>query len=366
MIKTRRLVFNNEQNIPRASTLDGKEYSINEMSDGEKTILYFIIHVLNAKPNSFIVIDEPENHLHYDACITLWNKLEKERKDCTFLYLSHSIDFTLSRNNTTFIWNKNFIFPDKWDIETINDNDLPKKVYLEILGTVPPILYCEGEADSLDKKFYSVIYPGFIIKECGSCNIVKQYKISIQKLGLEKNKDIYAIVDRDLKSEDEIAKCYTKHDIHVLKVLEVENMFFVTELASAMFGEHFEDFKKDYFVLCKRMKNIMINERLKNVLQLKLNQISTKTFMENYETDVNIQLTLENVKIEKEKIESEFESIIDKQDYEKGLVVFDLKNSLFELADRFIPLYKEKALEHLNKDRNLCKLLAIKYIGLPQ
>ncbi|WP_054777584.1 ATP-binding cassette domain-containing protein [Lacticaseibacillus saniviri] len=37
-----------------------KEYSINELSDGEKSILFYIGNVIMAKEESYIVIDEPE------------------------------------------------------------------------------------------------------------------------------------------------------------------------------------------------------------------------------------------------------------------------------------------------------------------
>ncbi|MBQ7617165.1 ATP-binding protein [bacterium] len=364
LIKSRKVIFNNDSNMPVASTLDGQEYSINEMSDGEKAILYFIIHVVNAKANSFIVIDEPENHLHYDACISLWNRLEEERKDCTFLYLSHSIDFALSRNNATFIWNKSFIYPNEWDIEIINDNELPKKVYLEILGTVPPILYCEGESNSLDKQVYSAIFPDYLIKECGGCDVVKQYKISINRLGLEKNKSIYAVVDRDLKSDNEVKKCYSKYGINVLKVLEVENLLFVPELSSVIFGCDYNDFKKEYFDLCIINKESMINERLKDVLKHKLNNIKSKSFMNEYENKSDLRFTLANVRKERKIIETQFEDIIKRQDYMEALKSFDLKNSLFNLADRFVSNYKDKAINLLKSDKSMRQLISKKYIGL--
>lgn len=364
LIKTRKVIFNDDLNMPMASTLNGKEYSINEMSDGEKAILYFIVHVINAKQNSFIVVDEPENHLHYDACISLWNRLEKERSDCVFLYLSHNIDFVLSRTDATLIWNKNFSYPDQWDIEAIDNTNLPKKVYLEILGTVPPILFCEGESDSLDKEIYSALFPEFLIKECGGCEIVKQYKISINNLKLEKNKNIYAVVDKDLKSSAEIAKCYVKYGIKVLKVLEVENLFFVPELASILFNTKFNDFKEKYFELSKKRKNIMINERLKDLLVHKLNNIKTKSFLDKYTSQKDLRLTLNNVRAEKKVIEKEFDKILDDNDYAKALEYFDLKKGLFDLADRFISDYKNKTLNYLRQNRDLCRSIAKKYIGI--
>ena len=40
------------------------QYSFNNLSDGEKAVFYYVGHVLLVEPNSYIIVDEPENHLH--------------------------------------------------------------------------------------------------------------------------------------------------------------------------------------------------------------------------------------------------------------------------------------------------------------
>ena len=59
--------------------------------------------------------------MHTALCDKLWNVLEQERPDCTFVYLTHNLDFAVSRNNKTIIWNKSFTPPKFWDFE-----ELPK------------------------------------------------------------------------------------------------------------------------------------------------------------------------------------------------------------------------------------------------
>ena len=367
LIKNRKLVFDTDidKNIPVASTLNGKTYSINEMSDGEKTILYFIVHVLNAKQNSFVVIDEPENHLHYDSCISLWNELEKVRKDCTFLYLTHNIDFVLSRKNCAFVWNKRFEYPDNWETQILNDNEIPKKLYLDILGIVPPILYCEGGPDSIDKELYHAIYPDFIVKECGSCQIVRQYKIALSKLKLEKNKEIFAVVDRDFKTDDEIKKGYEQHGINVLTVLEAENLLFVPEIVNELFGASISDYFDDYFDLCNRELDFIVNRKLKTIIKDEINKIKSNSFYDSYLNNPNLRLTLKHVTKLRNDIVKAFRKIIKSRDYKISLQMFDLKDSLFAVANKFVPDYKEEVIKLLSTNNDIRKLVAEEYIGIP-
>ena len=78
------------------------------MSDGEREIFYFLGEVLSAPANSIIIIDEPENHLHDLILDDLWDKLEQLRTDCTFIYITHKIEFAVSRNNSKILWIKDY------------------------------------------------------------------------------------------------------------------------------------------------------------------------------------------------------------------------------------------------------------------
>ena len=75
------------------------QYSMNDASDGEKSIAYLIMATLLAPQHSFIFIDEPERHLNGALMRNLFDKLETERLDLRFVYLTHNIDFVESRKN---------------------------------------------------------------------------------------------------------------------------------------------------------------------------------------------------------------------------------------------------------------------------
>lgn len=80
-------------------TPEGSKYPFMSLSDGEKAVFYYIAHILLAKDNSYIIVDEPENHLHLALIMKLWDALELVRSDCQFIYLTHNLEFAASRNN---------------------------------------------------------------------------------------------------------------------------------------------------------------------------------------------------------------------------------------------------------------------------
>lgn len=127
-------------------TDNSEKYDFMSLSDGEKAVFYYIAHVLSAKPTSFIIVDEPENHLHLSIISKLWNTLESVRTDCRFIYLTHNLDFAASRNNVEKLWMKKFEAPANWDLQRLPENDeIPEMIYMEILGSRKQILFCEGK-----------------------------------------------------------------------------------------------------------------------------------------------------------------------------------------------------------------------------
>src|SRR5690606_4587480 len=78
----------------------------NMLSDGERVVFYLIGKCLQAPSKSIIIVDEPEIHLHKAIMSKLWNALEQERNDCLFVYLTHDLEFAISRTAAKKIWLK--------------------------------------------------------------------------------------------------------------------------------------------------------------------------------------------------------------------------------------------------------------------
>ena len=98
------------------------------LSSGEKAVLYYIAGVLFAMPNAVILVEDPEFYLHHSIMKSLWDSIENLRKDCTFVYLTHDLDFAASRVESTCIWVRSFDADRmSWDYEFIrNDDSFPE------------------------------------------------------------------------------------------------------------------------------------------------------------------------------------------------------------------------------------------------
>ena len=214
-----------------------QKYHGKEMSDGERIMLYMICQALVIRPNSLFIIDEPELHIHKAIIKELWTQLENERPDCVFMYLTHDIDFALSRNNAQYLWIKNFD-GSNWDYEFLDTEcypDLPSELLLEILGTRQKTVFVEGTKDSYDYKLYQEIFRdrGYHIIPSGGCQDV--IRLVKAKRTYEKLQpiEVYGIIDRDFRVEREIA-ALREDGIYTLGVAEVENLFVVPELLEIM------------------------------------------------------------------------------------------------------------------------------------
>lgn len=212
------------------STEDNKYYNGSEMSDGERAIFYFIGEALSVPPDSLIIVDEPENHLHKSILVRLWNAIEIARQDCTFLYITHSLEFASSRINTQIFWVKGLKNNLQWDYEVIEDINASDNLMLEILGSRQKVLLVEGTPDkSIDRKLYAMLFPEYNIIPLESCNSVIQYTKAYQKLKDIHYVDIKGIIDRDRRSNEEIVG-YNRKNIFTPDVAEIENLFLLPEV----------------------------------------------------------------------------------------------------------------------------------------
>ena len=200
------------------------QYSFNNLSDGEKAVFYYVGHVLLVEPNSYIIVDEPENHLHLAICNKLWDRLEQQRPDCKFIYLTHNLDFAASRTNTTLIWNKRFRPPSTWDFQIIEpDGTLPSTLLMEVLGSRKKVCFCEGTDKAfLDYKLYSTLFPEYTVIPVGGHLDVINYTNAFNKLPFRPN-DAVGIIDGDCHRPEQIAK-WKEQGIYTLPVNEIENL----------------------------------------------------------------------------------------------------------------------------------------------
>lgn len=208
------------------------KYSANQMSDGERAVLYLAAQVLCVPQGKTMIIDEPEIHLHRSIMNRLWKELEQNRPDCLFVYITHDTQFAASHSHADKIWIKEYD-GQNWKLEKLTGNDLPEELVFDILGSRKSVLFVEGERNSYDTQLYTELYPDYLIIPCGSCTQVIARTKAFRNNPSLHDCEVYGIIDRDFRSEYEIEK-YKDDHIFTINVAEVENLFIVEELIRLM------------------------------------------------------------------------------------------------------------------------------------
>ncbi|WP_029171046.1 AAA family ATPase [Streptococcus suis] len=353
---------------------DGRTYSVNGLSEGEKAVLYYAISVLMAKEDGLIIVDEPETYLNPALSNLLWDRLIEAKKDSQFLFITHSVDFVLGRDNAQVSWIRNFEYPDKWDIELLqSENNLPKLMLTEILGSSKPLLFCEGnDKSSLDYHIYKSIFgENYTIIPSDGHKQVVNYVRSVKKIG--NIQEVYGIIDLDSLSENEKNK-FEKEGIKVLEFNEIEMLFFeehvmmevMRSIYPTEYKEKIETFKLKFHDIIKnsdekialayvkkRVENYLMNEKIQDYSSLEqirdgLTDISNYDISNQYE--------------EKKK---RIKAIIDDNTYPELLKVCNLKTEISKgLANKYLDNnYIEKAKQRILTDTELKEYLVKKYFS---
>lgn len=238
-----------------------QKYPANQMSDGERSVLYLAAQVLCVPQDKTLIVDEPEIHLHRSIMSRLWTTLEQFRPDCLFIYITHDTDFAAAHGAADKIWIKEYD-GQHWILEKLDNTELPEDLLLDVLGSRKNILFVEGEKNSYDTQLYAELYPNYYIIPCGSCTqVIARTKVFRNNPTLH-HCQVYGLIDRDFRSEYEIDK-YKTDNIFTLNVAEVENLFLVEELIR-WFAGYIGDNPETVFAA---VKNYVTNERFARQIQ---------------------------------------------------------------------------------------------------
>lgn len=213
-----------------------ENYSSTKLSDGEKAVLYYLGATSLAPKNSVIFVDSPAMFLHPSSTRALWDKIEQSRRDCTFVYTTHDLQFATSRGNSATIWVKNFNpQTNEWDYELLpTPEGLSEEAYMAILGARKPVLFIEGDGiHSLDAKLYPLIFDDFTVSSLGGCDRVIESTRTFNSLRSFHNLAAMGIVDRDRRDEGEVEYLRNKN-VMVPDVAEIENIFMVEDVIKAV------------------------------------------------------------------------------------------------------------------------------------
>ena len=209
------------------TSFNGTEYQAKYMSDGERVALYLISQCLLAPDDMTIVIDEPEIHLHRTIMAKLWDAIEQYCQNKSFVYITHDLDFAVSRKEAKMIWVRSFNGKDGWELEELPDSDeIPEGLMIEVLGNRKPVLFIEGNKASYDFQLYSQVFEERYVIPAHNCLKVIELTKAFNNEDIKRihHLEVKGLIDRDYLSDEEI-DAYKKEGICTLSVAEVENLF---------------------------------------------------------------------------------------------------------------------------------------------
>lgn len=344
------------------------------MSDGERLVLYILGQVLLIEPDSLLIVDEPELHMNRALLVRLWDLVERARPDCSFIYLTHDIDFAASRRNAQLYAVMNFIpptykdvlvrkrtrleedTPAMWTIEPLpSSTELPRELLVRMVGSRKPILFVEGKQGGLEETIYRAIYVDFTVIPSGSCGQVIQFVRSFRKHEELHWLHCAGLVDRD--NRDPASDGRLEEGIFTLPVQELENLLLAPDIFAALAEElkfvkreaaqRFETLKSDVFEAAGRDADRVSLKHTSNVIWESGKTVGAKAQNINELSRIYSELT---AKIDPFLIYSEFHSrfqtVLKKRDFEQLLVLYDNKNKLLDLLGKALDLQGRSALEN--------------------
>lgn len=360
----------------KAKKQDGIPFDFNSMSDGERVAFFYIATVIAAPYQSFIIVDEPENHLNPAIYNKIWEKLIEKRKDCQFIFISHTIEFVSARSNYELAKIKSFIYPDKFEFDFLGDslNDIQSELIVEILGSRKPILFCEGSKSDYDYRVYESLFgEKYTIVPAGNCISVERSVEACNIYATTYNlQTAIGIVDSDLKSDGEI-ELLRKKQIFTLSCNEIEMLLIDEQIfkkaLERVFKQEslFENFKQSLFCkleerrsyIIKRLVKTQVDEKLRNAI------IDDKHNKTKEDIKTNFSHIIEMIDIDKlwQENESKLLSIISNREYDEALKICCLEHGeiISGLGNTIIPDYAAIALGVLRENDNLAIAIRKKY-----
>ncbi|MDQ1165882.1 ABC-type cobalamin/Fe3+-siderophores transport system ATPase subunit [Flavobacterium sp. SORGH_AS 622] len=224
-----RFFFGDDDSL-MASKNNGAPYNVWMLSDGERNALLIGANILTSKPNSLILIDEPERHLHRSIISPMITALIAKRNDCAFVVSTHDINLPTDNSSASTLLVRGCEFDGddikSWDIDLLFPNDsVTDDIKHQILGAKREILFVEGDATSLDIQIYPLLYPKVSVIPRGSCSQVERAIDGINGVAELSWVNAFAIIDADDRTDEQIEKLYEK-GIVALPAYSVEALYY--------------------------------------------------------------------------------------------------------------------------------------------
>jgi len=212
------------------------KYPASEMSGGERAIFYMIAQVLAAAPDSLLIFDEPELHVHRSIMSKLWDELEAARQDCAFVFITHDLEFAAARAAQKFVV-RDFDGVSRWTIESVPEQSgFNEELTTLILGSRRPVLFVESVEEKFDVALYRCCFPDWTVIPRGSCSEVIHSVVTMRRNQAFTRVSCCGVIDADGHEDGEIARM-AELGVAVLAVSEIENLILLPSVSRAI-AEH--------------------------------------------------------------------------------------------------------------------------------
>ncbi|HHJ19286.1 MAG TPA: DUF4435 domain-containing protein [Gammaproteobacteria bacterium] len=231
----------------------GLELSFDQLSGGEREIAFLIgqIDRFGLRQGLFL-LDEPELHLNADLIRTWVDYLTGSVSTGQIWLATHSLEAVeAAGQQSTFVLERN-LETRKVDNLTRLDARPVLSALSRAVGTpafsITQLLFVfiEGEEGIGERERFRKL-AGMLenvrFMECGSCNEVLRRVSSIEALANESvaRIRICGVIDRDFRSDDEVAAIRNDWGVYVLPVHEVENFFIHPETLAVLLQQNGKD-----------------------------------------------------------------------------------------------------------------------------
>jgi len=264
----------------------------------------------------------------------LWDQIEAARVDCTFVYITHDLEFAATRIGSRRIWLQEFDGRD-WTWEEIGTSPgLPEALAMQILGSRRPILFVEGDGTSHDENIYTALYPKEYVIPRQSCRKVIDTTKAMAELPAFHHLKVRGLVDRDHRSEAEIASL-KEANISVTEVAEVDSLFCIPEAIMAVATRLEADpqtaatkAKEEVLSELEKQKDFQALHRALAEIQFRMNGFapkSTKVDAVRLEAELAEYVKRIDVAAIVTTAKSIFDDVLTKRDYLAALKLFNCK-----------------------------------------
>ena len=235
---------------------NGTDFSMAQMSDGERNAALIAADVICAEQETVLLIDEPERHLHRSIIEPFLSALFEQRRDCAFVISTHEIALPAADPDARVLmvrscrWSNRAI--QTWDIDLLEPRlGLPEEIKVAILGARRRIVFVEGdESSSLDFPLYDALFPSLSVIPYGDCGKVREAVRGLRGSQVLHHVDAFGLIDKDDRTEDEIKKL-AEESVLALEVYAVEALYYCSAAIAAVACRQAESLSCDSAAMIK-------------------------------------------------------------------------------------------------------------------